>query len=246
MLKWLLGFGLVVVIAIGIGVYYLYSNLDVLVEQAIEQVGSEALGVAVRVDRVALDLEAGRASVFGLSVANPMGFEGALAFTLTELTVDIDLESIGDRNPIVLDEVRIESPVVFFELNPSGRSNLEILGENASGGSDAGATDEDTGESQPPLRLRIRKIRFAGGRVEADTRAIGGNRMEATLATAALSDLGGANGATATEIGSIVLQELGRQTALAIGQSQLEKILKDQIGDDGAEAVKGLLNLFGR
>ena len=35
MLKWLLGFGLIVLIAIGIGGYYVYSNLDALVEQAI-------------------------------------------------------------------------------------------------------------------------------------------------------------------------------------------------------------------
>lgn len=246
MLKWLLGFGLVVLIAIGIGGYYLYSNLDVIIEQAIEQVGSEELGVAVRVDRVELDLEAGRASVFGLSVANPDGFQGAEAFTLGEITLDLDLESIREQSPIVLDEIRVESPVVFYELNIAGKSNLEILGENAPGGGDVGATDEAVGESEPPLRLRIRSIRFADGRVEADTRAIGGNRTKATLATAVLSDVGGANGATAAEIGSIVAQELTRQTLLAVGQGQLDKILRDQIGDEGAEAVKGLLEVFGR
>ena len=246
MLKWLLGFGLAVLIAIGVGGYYLYSNLDELVERAIEQIGSEAVGVSVQVERVELDLAAGRATIFGLNVANPKGFEGAAAFTLAEITVDIDLDAIGNQNLIVLDEVRIDSPVVFYTLNTERKSNLEVLTENASAGSDAGTTDEGVAESQSPLRLRIRKISFAGGRVEADTRAIGGNRMEATIATATLSDVGGASGATGAEIGSIVVQELGRQTVLAIGQDQVGKLFKDQIGDDGVEAVKGLLDLFGR
>jgi hypothetical protein len=243
MLKWLLGIGLAVLIAIGVGGYYLYSNLDLLVEQAIEQIGSDVVGVAVRVDRVELDLDAGRASVFGLSVANPRGFEGQDAFELAEITLGLDIESLRDQNPIVLDELRIESPVVFYELNTSGKSNLEALGENASSGGDAGATDE---ESQAPLRLRIREMRFADGRVDADTRAIGGIRMKAKLATATLSDVGGPNGTTPGEIGSILVKELGRQTVLALGPAQLDKILKSQIGEEGADASKKLLNVFGR
>ena len=246
MLRWLLGIGLVVLIAIGVGGYYLYSNLDELVEQAIEQIGSETVGVAVQIDRVELDLEAGRASIFGLSVANPIGFAGAEAFALGEITVDIDLDSVLDQNPIILDEVRIESPVVFYELNTARRSNLEIIGENASRGSEAGAADEAAGASEPPLRLRIRKIRFAGGQVEADTRAVGGNRIEAKLATSKLSNVGGTNGAPGAEIGSIIVEDLVRRTLLAIGQDQLNKVLKDQIGEEGAGAVKKLLNVFGR
>jgi len=244
MLKWILGIGLVVLIAVGIAGYYLYSNLDVLVEQAIEQVGSDTVGVAVRVDRVELDLEAGRASIFGLSVANPIGFEGAEAFALGEITVDIDLDSILDQNPIILDEVRIESPAVFYELNAARKSNLDILAENASRGSKAEEAKEDAGASEPPLRMSIRKIRFADGQVEADTRAVGGNRLEAKLATSKLSNVGGQNGAPASEIGSIVVEDLVRRTLLAIGQDQLDKVLKGQIGEEGAGAVNKLLDLF--
>lgn len=246
MLKWVLGLGLLLLIAIGVGGYYVYSNLDAFVEQAIEEIGSEAVGVAVRVDRVAIDLEAGRASIFGLSVANPKGFDGPMAFTLGEMTIDIDLDSLRERNPLVLDEIRIESPVVFYESNAAGKSNLEVLSEYASRGSEVASEEEGASESQPPQRLRVRKIRFAGGRVEADTRKIGGNQMEAALATATLSDVGGAKGATGSEIGLVVVEELGRQTVLAIGRDQLDKFLKDQIGDEGAKAVKGLLDVFGR
>lgn len=246
MLKWFLGIGLVVMIAIGIGGYYLYSNLDVMIAQAIEQYGSEAAGVPVRVDRVELDLEAGRASVIGLRVSNPPGFKGEHAFTLGEVTVDIDLNSLSEQNPIVLDEILIASPVVYYEFNEARETNLDVLQKNASSGSSNESPQEEASSSEPETRLRIKKLRFSGGRVEADTRAIGGNELKAKLATAALTNVGGSKGTTGGEVGKVVVTELARQTALAVGKDQIGKLLKDQIGDEGVQAVEGLLNRFGR
>jgi hypothetical protein len=244
MLKWLLGIGLVFLIAIGGGLYYLYSNLDILIAQAIEEFGSEAAGVPVRVDRVELDLEAGRASIFGLRVSNPPGFKGEHAFTLGEITVDIDLDSLAEQNPIVLDEIRIASPVVYYEFNEARQTNLDVLQSNASAGSKNESTTEEAATSGPETHLRIKKLQFSDGRVEADTRAIGGNELEAKLATAALTNVGGSKGATGGEVGEIVVTELARQTALAIGKDQIGNLLKDQIGDDGAKAVESLFDRF--
>lgn len=246
MLKWLLGIGLIVLIAIGVGGYYLYSNLDAIVAQAIEELGSDAAGVPVRVDRVELDLEAGRASIFGLRVSNPAGFKGDHAFTLGQITVDIDLNSLSEQDPIVLDEILIASPVVYYELNAARQSNLDVLKEQASAGGGEAPVEDEAESAAPELRLRIKKLRFSGGRVEADTRAIGGNEIEANLATAALTNVGGSDGATGGEVGEIVVKELARQTTLAIGKSQIGNLLKGQIGEERAKAVEGLLNRFGR
>ena len=260
MLKWLIGVGLVVLIAIGIGTYYLYSNLDVLVERAIEDYGSEAVGVSVQVDRVELDLAAGRASVFGPRVSNPPGFKGANALTLDEITIDIALDSIGKRDPIVLDEIRIEAPVVFYELNEALQSNLDVLAANASSvdqsESDSSEASETTEASnvRPEVRLRIRKLRFADGRLEADTRALGGNELRANLPTAELKDIGGTRGATGGEIGSIVFREFGRQTLTAISRKTLDSLVEDEAVDKtvdkavnkGIKAVGGFLKRLGQ
>jgi hypothetical protein len=245
MLKWFLGIGLMVVIAIGVGGYYLYANLDALVAQAIEDYGSQAAGVPVRVDRVELDLEAGRASIFGLRVSNPPGFKGDHAFTLEEVTVDIDLDSLSEQNPIVLDEILIAAPVVYYEFNEARQTNLDVLQKNASRESaGAGEVRDESDSAAPETRLRIKKLRFSGGRVEADTRAVGGGELKAKLATASLTNVGGTKGATGGEVGEIVVTELARQTALAVGKDQIGNLLKDQIGDEGAKAVGGFLDRF--
>jgi hypothetical protein len=248
MFKWFFGIGVAGLLIVAAFVFYIYSNLDVFVERAIEEFGSQAVGVAVRVDRVELDLESGRASVFGLEVANPPGFEGPTAFSLGEITIDIDLETLKQPTPLVLDEIRIEAPVVYFEMNEVGQSNLDVLRANAKSGVTAESKEEPADSDSPPTRMRIRKLVFADGRVDADTRAIGGARIDARLARAELSDVGGAGGATGAEIGAVLVKELGRQTTIAVGRGQIDKLLNGKLGRDlgakGGEAAKGLLDRF--
>jgi hypothetical protein len=151
-----------------------------------------------------------------------------------------------------VDEIRIESPVVFFELDESRRSNLDVLKDNAgksSGDGDGsdGSTTDSAGSSRLESRLTIRRLRFSGGRVQADAQAIGGGEIDAKLATAVLSNVGGGKGTTGSEMGAIVVEELGRQTALAIGGDQIGKLLKGKVGKEGRkaiDAVEGLMNHF--
>ena len=74
MKKIILGLFLVILIAIAGGLYYVLSNLDALVEAAIEKHGSEATQTAVLVDSVKIDLASGAGGISGLTIANPKGF----------------------------------------------------------------------------------------------------------------------------------------------------------------------------
>ena len=64
------------VVAIGYGVYRLSGSLDSIVKAAIEKYGSEATGTTVEVAAVDVGLKDGRATVTGLVVMNPEGFDG--------------------------------------------------------------------------------------------------------------------------------------------------------------------------
>ena len=120
---------LIIVIAIAGGVYYLLTNLDALVEAAIEKYGSEATQTAVRVDSVKISLKEGSSAINGLSVANPAGFEAKYAFSLGEISNKINIESLGN-DVIVIDDITIRAPQVYFEMNQQRQTNLKELKKN--------------------------------------------------------------------------------------------------------------------
>ncbi len=80
MKKVILGLILIIVMVIAGSVYYLFTNLDALIEAAIEKYGSEATQTSLLVDSVKTDLTNGAASITGLTIGNPKGFDLPDAF----------------------------------------------------------------------------------------------------------------------------------------------------------------------
>lgn len=68
----------VLVVAIGAGVAFLSSNLDSIVKKVIETAGTEVAGVKVSVGDVKISLSEGKATIAGLTVANPPGFSAPM------------------------------------------------------------------------------------------------------------------------------------------------------------------------
>ena len=88
--------GIVVVIILavaGAGVY-LMQNIDGIVKDLVEQVGTETTGTEVRVADVSINLGEGSATLSGLTVANPPGFSAEPLFSLGSIKVAIDTASL--------------------------------------------------------------------------------------------------------------------------------------------------------
>ena len=258
----LLGAGVVVALMIAAALYTLLTSLDAIVERAIERYGSEITGTAVRVDSVKIALTSGRGSVRGLSVANPKDFSSNDSFRLGEITLQIDVGSLGE-SPIVIDEIRIAEPAVRFEVNEAGASNIDAIRKNAERHQPADAaeakesakpgeprtTDAEEGE---PLRLSIRRFSLEGGAIDADTSAVGGKEVQAKLPPMNLRNIGGRQGATPDEIGTLMVKALTKQVAGAVARQQITSYLEgeleeldekidEKLGGDAGEAARGLL-----
>ena len=82
----------------GLFVTWFLSGLDGRVHDAIERAGSEALGVAVSVGSVDLDLAAGTGRIEGFEIANPPGFSGNPAFSAEELELVLS-DELTDKIP---------------------------------------------------------------------------------------------------------------------------------------------------
>ena len=211
MKKVILGLMLIIVIAIAGSVYYLLTNLDALVEAAIEKYGSEATQTSVLVDSVKINLTDGAAGITGLTIGNPAGYDLPNAFSLAEIRATIDLQSLQEE-PYIINEIIVLAPQVFVEINEDTKTNLNELKNNLTAGSTGKTQDK---KSQPPAegsarepRLIIRRVTFADGTIQAKVAALQNKEYELKLPGLDMSNLGGSKGATATELASEILKRL--------------------------------------
>ena len=202
---------LIIVLAIAASVYYLLTNLDALIEAAIEKYGSEATQTSVLVDSVKTDLTSGAASITGLTVGNPAGYDLPNAFSLGEIRVGIDLQSLQEE-PYIINEITVLAPQVFVEINKDNKTNLNDLKKNLtaslSGNAQAKKSQAPAAGSAKEPRLIIRRITFADGTIQARVAALKKKEHELKLPSFDMRNLGGRKGATPSEIANEILKRL--------------------------------------
>jgi hypothetical protein len=229
--------GGILVVVIAAGVIVLLQNLDSLVKAGIEKYGSEAAGTQVAVQSVKISLREGSGTVSGLSVANPPGYSQAPVFTLGEIVLDLDTTTLTAEVPVI-EEIRIGQTRFLFEINDRGESNLDVLKRNLkSSSAPAGESRKTEGESAP-FKLRVTRLSTAEGTGVFDLTAVGGKVLEAKVPAITLTHIGGRDGITPENLSDVVLTALLRELEKAAARQGVEQILRDRLGDRGAEVEK--------
>ena len=202
---------LLVVIVIGTSIFYVINNLDSLVKNAIEKYGSEATKTAVRVDSVKISLKEGSSVIKGLSVANPAGFEAKYAFSLGEIGNKISIDSLG-KDVLVIDDITIRAPEVYFEVNKKRQTNLNELKKNLLGTAPASTSKKQTKtkseESGDEPKLILKRVHFSEGKIFAKVVPLNNKEYQLKLPEILLRNLGGNKGATAAELSHEIISVL--------------------------------------
>jgi len=222
MKKIILGLVLVIVIAGGIGIYYLLTNLDALVKAAIEKHGSEATQTAVRVDNVKINIQEGSGAILGLTIRNPTGFDLPNAFSLAKIKIAIDYKSLKEQ-PYVIDEITVRAPQIFFEINNDKKNNLNELKKKLSIGKspDKSSQEVKQSDSSEP-RLIIKRIRFTDGNMKAMIAPLDNKKYELKMPTLLMSNLGGKKGLTPSELANEIIARLIDQAKKEIREKGLD------------------------
>ncbi len=228
-----------VVVLIAVGLFVLLSNMNSVVAKAIEKHGSDVTQTSVTVSGVDISLREGRGSIKGLKVESPDGFEVRAAFSLGDITLDIDIQSLRD-DPIIIDEIRILAPVVRVEATETGVTNIDELRKSVQA-SAGGTSGGDGGSSGQKKRIRIMKFVFEKGSIEIDATALGIEKRTIELPEIRLSDIGGSDGATADDITRIVLDAVAKKAAAEAAKAGVKESIKTKLGDE----AKDLLNKIG-
>lgn len=247
-LKIVLGVILVLVLIAAIGGFFLYKNLDGIVERAIENMGSDVTQTEVAVDGVKLELTEGRGQITGLSVANPQGFSNEKALTLGTVALQIKPSTVRDE-VIVLDEVLIDSAKLRMEHQGLSDTNIKALMDNirASTASQEPAAKDTAG---PEQRFAVKSLKFKNISMDVVSEQIENRTL--ALKDIERSNLGSAEqGLTAKELALAIAQPVidqardrFEQEVKGRAQDELKEKIEDKLSDEDKEKVNRLKSIL--
>jgi hypothetical protein len=235
--------GLGVLAAVGIGVVvWIGGSLDSLVKAGVEKYGPRITRTEVALSSVKLDIRGGRGTLKGLRIANPAGFSRADAVAFGEITLDLDVSSLG-KEPIVIEQIRVAGPELLLELAKDGATNLGTIRDAAekyappqAGGIDGSLRSPDG----PVPRIVVKRLEFDAGTIRLDASAVGGAKSERELGSFTLTDLGGSSGVPADRLGREILRTIVRRAVEESAGGELERVAKDKLKDAGGGLLRSL------
>lgn len=214
--------GLFVLLLIIAGaLYWAYSSLDSLVEAGIEKAGSELTETDVEVGSAAVSLADRTAAISGFTIANPAGFSKKSAFALDTISMTLDTVR-STKDVIVIKELRIENPVVNYEL--SGKNNnIDAIRKTVERNT-ASDMDDDEEEDDDDMRFIIDRFIITKGEIKLAT---GGDKIASSDLPAIRINNIGANkgGVTGAELGQIIIGEMSGQVKKAVASGALNELL---------------------
>ena len=232
------------IVVIGGASIFLLSNLDGLIKEAVEKVGSEATQSKVSLNEVSISITSGSGALRGLTVANPKGFKTPSAFELGGISITLDTGSIG-QDPIIIKEILITKPKVTYELGADG-SNIDAIQKNVDAyakqfSSGGGAKKEEEGP-----KIIIEHLYIRGGEISVSAAFLRGKALTTPLPGVHLKDIGKEKkGASPAEIAEKNIGSLTKGAGSAVGALNLDKMMESageaakMIGDKAKDAMKG-------
>lgn len=212
-----------IVLLVAAAFAFLWTNLDGIVKNAIERYGSQAIGTSVRVKGVSLQPAKGKGAITGLTVANPRGYSAPHIISLGAISVRISPRTVT-ANPVVIDDIRITSPLVVYEMNDDRIANVDVLKKNV--GADKPSPPSSKAGKSGDKRIRIRQLVIENAKAEIRIASLGDKPRTVALSRIAMTNVGGTNGAppdaVAKEIATAILTEVSK----AVGKAGAERLLE--------------------
>lgn len=223
-------FAVVVIAAVGVAAYLAF-NSGALMKDGIETYGSQVLGAQVTVSSAALSLRDGEGTVSGLSVAQPVGFEGDSAIEVDSISIRLNVAA-STTDVVVMERVVIDGAQVLAIARGAEDNNFQALLDNLQ--RNTGAT-KSQGQATP--RFIISRFDFTNAKATARLPG-SGQAVTLSIPDVRLVDIGrDVGGLTAEELTQAIAAPITAAATRAISKSisnaaleQAQGILKDRLG----------------
>ncbi|MFK8050197.1 MAG: hypothetical protein AB8B81_17345 [Halioglobus sp.] len=246
------GIALVLLVVVAVGGYFLWSNLDNLVKDMIEDVGSDVTRTGVQLDSVQLDLTTGRSQLNGLTINNPQGYESEYALKLDTIVVQIDPTSL--REPvIVISQVSIDGAKLIAEQKGKN-TNLGQLLKNMERDSGSKKSPPAGESSSQDIRLMLKKFDFLNARATVVSEITETQSIE--IPDIRETNIGDTKkGLTPDQLAQTLLGNIVKKVQKSVTrylrdlgveavEKKLTEKLKEKLSADDMSKVEGLKNLF--
>ena len=230
-----------VVISVGALIGIVWVGLlrgEVALEEAIEDAGTERLGVPVEVDSVDFELAERRVEVLGIEVSNPPGTEGPPALAVGRLAVTLQLGRSG-KEALVVELLELDDVVVTAVVDGYSEGAFTSVGrivERSRRNASAARSKEAAG-TEGGLRVVVERMSVRGAR-GALVSPLGST--EATLPDIRVEGIGGSEGVIVDELAAEVVTRLADQANEAVAREMIDRIDVENV----VERVKGKLDRF--
>ena len=232
LIKFLIFLLILVVIAGGVAYFY----VDSIAEKAIERGGEMALGVPTELDKVHVSLWGGEASLRGLRVANPAGFQERTFLNLGQGEAAVSIGSLMS-DTVRLPRIRLRDITINLEQQGK-KNNVQPLLARAK--SMAGDKQPAAGQAEAGKKFIVEYFTLDNVEVNAALEMLGqSSNVTMKLPKIELRNLGDQeNGLTMPELVQKVVQAVLAAAQNSSGQFSpaLQRLLAGELGD--LDAIK--------
>ena len=217
---WILA--LLILVVGGVGAY-LYFNSGALLKSAIEEYGSEAVGVPLRVSSVSLSPTEGSGEIRGLTIANPPEFGSGALMSIGLTRVGVAYSETSETL-VVLNEMVVDAA----ELNviAKGRdTNVQALQERLESQSSSGSASSGS-SSTPEPKIIVDRLRLTNTRANVQSDILGETTLN--VPDVRLDNVG------RTE-GGITFEELAQRIVSPITRDVTRELLNKGLNLDEAK-----------
>jgi hypothetical protein len=190
--------GVIAIIIVGM-------SLNALVKTGVETMGPKVLGVPITLEDVDISLLSGgkdmRASLERLIIKNPEGYETDYAFSLPNIRVQVDRNSVL-TDTILIEEIVIEGPAITFEGSLLG-SNLGDIQDNVKRNTQSDSDDKAEEKSEKheggkdsEKNVHIKLVTMKNAKINLSLFGGQSKMIELTLPDFELRDIGKEPGGT--------------------------------------------------
>ena len=213
------------------GLMFLYKGKDWLVQSAVVRAVESATGVSVGLGSLRIELTQGDGFIKDFRMGNPKGFSRDDLLSVGTGKVTLDIGSVTG-SVIRIKTVQMEKVSILFE-GSGKKNNMNALEAQVN---ERSARPEGTKEENSK---KYRIDSFVLKDVKLDVRMPGIGKMgKLDLGDIRMSNLGGQNGATASEIAGRVSNEISSRAKSAVIKNMVQ--LAEQMGMDVSKIADGL------